>query len=204
MTSFAPRIRPPFGAAGFVLAWAVGASAFVPAFAGTKPPQADVVLTQTRNEVSIVATFDVPAQRDAVWRVLTDYEHLASFMHGIKRSEWQKTPSGERLLFQEAVGRFAFFSRTLRLRLFVQEEPLGQITFEDRSGESFSAYVGAWHLEPQGEGTRVTYNLVATPKVSAPSIVVTHVLRSQTSTLINDLTSEVARRIAHRQASTLP
>lgn len=141
----------------------------------------------------IEGSFRVDAPPPVAWAVLTDYDNLSSFVSSMRSSSAARLESGRLVVTQEAVGRAGPFSRTLHVALDVTEQPPGRIEFRDVSGASFHSYVGAWVIDADGEGARVTYTLEARPR-SSPPFFARSILASNARGLLGQVRLEMLRR----------
>jgi len=142
----------------------------------------------------VEGSFRVDAPQPVVWAVLTDYDNLSSFVSSMRTSSAARPDSGRLVVTQEAVGRAGPFSRTLHVVLDVSEDPPGRIEFRDVSGASFHSYVGAWAIDANGAGARVTYTLEARPR-SSPPLFARAILASNARGLLEQVRLEMLRRV---------
>jgi len=141
----------------------------------------------------IEGSFRVDAPPPVAWAVLTDYDNLSSFVSSIRSSSAAHPASGGLVVTQEAVGRAGPFSRTLHVVLDVTERPPGRIEFRDVGGASFQSYVGAWAIDSDGAGARVTYTLDARPR-SSPPFLARSILASNARGLLEQVRIEMLHR----------
>ena len=141
----------------------------------------------------IEGSFGVNAPPHVAWAVLTDYDNLSSFVSSMRSSSAARPESGRLLVTQEAVGRAGPFSRKLHVVLDVTEQPPDRIEFYDVGGASFQSYVGAWAIDSDGGGARVTYVLDARPR-SSPPFFARSILSSNARGLLEQVRLEMLRR----------
>jgi carbon monoxide dehydrogenase subunit G len=141
----------------------------------------------------VEGSFRVETPLPVAWAVLTDYDHLSSFVSSMRSSMSYRDESGRRLVVQKAVGRAGPFSRTLHVILEVTEQPPGQIAFRDVCGGSFVSYEGAWTIDDSGGGVLVTYVLDARPR-SSPPFFARSILASNARGLLEEVRREMQRR----------
>lgn len=146
-----------------------------------------------RGAYRIEGSFRVDAPPAVAWAVLTDYDKLSSFVSSMRSSSSARLESGGLVVTQEAVGRAGPFSRTLHVVLDVTEAPPSRIEFHDVSGASFHSYVGAWAIDADGAGARVTYTLEARPH-SSPPLFGRSILASNARGLLEQVRLEMVRR----------
>lgn len=153
-----------------------------------------VVATDARGTYHVESQFFVEASRRAAWEVLTDYDHLETFVPSMRRSEVKERRGDERLLEQEWVTRVLFFVRTFSVLLAVREESETSILFRDLSGKDFEFYEGSWRIEPSRRGVWVRYELRAKPLFGAPGFVVTRMLKKTAQDFLGEVRLEILRR----------
>jgi carbon monoxide dehydrogenase subunit G len=167
------------------------------AMAGGAAAAAPIVSVESRSGTyEVQGEFTTAAPIDTAWAVLTDYEHIPSFVNSIKRSAVLRG-SGDSVRVQQSavVGVFPF-RFTARVTLAVTEEPMRRIEFIDTLGEDFFRYAGSWSLRGDSSSTVVHYSLLAIPRSNAPS----WFGRGMTSHGIADLLLQVHREIDRRAA----
>jgi carbon monoxide dehydrogenase subunit G len=141
----------------------------------------------------VEGSFGVDARPLVAWAVLTDYDNLSSFVSSMRSSSAARPEPTRLLVTQEAVGRAGPFSRALHVVLDVTEEPPGRLEFHDVCGASFRSYAGAWAIDPDGNGVRVTYTLQARPR-SSPPFFARSILASNARGLLEQVRLEMLRR----------
>jgi carbon monoxide dehydrogenase subunit G len=160
----------------------------------TMVAEPQVSVTGTGNGAyRIEGSFGVNAPPHVAWAVLTDYDNLSSFVSSMRSSSAERPESGRLLVTQEAVGRAGPFSRKLHVVLDVTEQPPDRIEFYDVCGASFESYVGAWAIDSDGVGARVTYVLDARPR-SSPPFFARPILSSNARALLEQVRLEMLRR----------
>jgi ribosome-associated toxin RatA of RatAB toxin-antitoxin module len=140
------------------------------------------------------ASFHVDAPAAAAWAVLTDYDHLSSFVPSMKSSRVVERTGPQAIVEQQARGNFLVFRRTVRIRLRVDETYPTRIAFADTARKDFDTYVGEWTLRPDPGGVSVSYHLEALPSGSVPRWLVRKVLKESAADLIDRVRREIERR----------
>jgi len=177
--------------AGAVVALGLASSPLATAASG--PGSApDVSVREEGGTYEVRATFTIAQSVDVARSVLSDYEQIPRFMPAVKTSVVrQRTP--RLLVEQEAVSRFALFSKTVHLLLAITEGD-SYLHFVDLCGQSFTRYEGLWRMEPQGALTEMSYELSARPAFDVPGFVVRRLLKRDASEMIERLKAEMAAR----------
>ncbi len=117
---------------------------------------------------SVRGSFTVQAPAPTVWRVLTDYDQLGSFVPSVKSSIVKKPAPNTIVVAQESTTQFLAISKTMRVLLQLQEEPHERIDFADIGLQDFEHFAGSWMLQPADDGIRVDYMANAKPRIYLP------------------------------------
>lgn len=149
-------------------------------------------------EVSSVYTleggFEVKAGNHVVWQVLTDYDDLPHFVPSIRSSIAWKLADGGLLVVQDFEGKALIFSRDMRVRLAVSEQPEHDIAFRDTALGDFEVYEGSWQLQTTGSSTKVTYRLRARLRDAPPDFIARGAFKASAVQMLGLLRDEVVRR----------
>lgn len=139
-------------------------------------------------------TFRVPADRELVWKVLTDYGRMPDFISSVRASRVRERGGDSLLLEQDFRGKFLFFRRDVHVLLKVRETPLQAIVFEDMEGKDFDLYSGSWAIRDAGNEVEVSYTLKAKPDFAAPRFVARELFDKIAQALIEEVRSEIMER----------
>jgi uncharacterized protein YndB with AHSA1/START domain len=146
----------------------------------------------------VSGVFSVDASSAVVWSVLTDYDHIPSFVSSMRSSRVAETrPDGSVLVEQGAVGDMFFLTRTMHILLDVRRSS-DALHFADIAHEDFKSYDGDWGVLRTGEGTTVTYELRAQPNFFAPSLLMGRAMKRGVRVLLDQVRAEIARRALAR------
>jgi hypothetical protein len=162
---------------------------------GAMDAPVSATLMQDGDVYTISAEFTAPVDPQTAWNVLTDYDHMSSFIasiHGHIRSE----KGDDLLVHQVATGGFLIFTVSVEALLKIHEDPMTDIHFTDISGKDFKDYGGVWTLKTIPQGVDVVYHLVAERNSHTPGFVNGEVLRSSTGNLLKQVRTEMERRQA--------
>jgi ribosome-associated toxin RatA of RatAB toxin-antitoxin module len=182
-----PRVRRAFVVPALVVASAV-------ALSGATTAAGPVTVRKDGEVYRVSATFETPHAAAVARAVLTDYEGIPRFMPDVRTSRVVSRDAAQVVVEQEAVARVLFFSKTVHLRLVVEEG--GQtIAFRDTCGRSFARYEGTWTLREADGRAVVGYELTARPAFDVPDFILTRLLRRDADRLIANLQAEIAARV---------
>jgi len=174
-----------FGAVALLMLWACGAEA------GT----VTVNVQEVQGTYSVRAELRTSAPPAVVWNVLSDYDHIDTFVTSMRASTSERRADGQLLVRQvAAVGVFPVH-KTVHVDLEVIETPGHSIAFHDVLGRDFHAYAGAWDIGADSTATIVYYWLEASPKAFVPLVG-----RGMMSRGVRDLLTQVGSEIQRRAA----
>lgn len=103
-----------------------------------------------------------------VWRVLTDYDRLESFIPCLKESVVLARRGRGLTLYQEGSVWMPFFQCRTQATMQVREREGESIRFRTLRGGDFVIYQGRWLLKPVPQGVRLTYEAVVEPDFWVP------------------------------------
>jgi ribosome-associated toxin RatA of RatAB toxin-antitoxin module len=127
----------------------------------------------------------VEATPAAVWRILTDYNHLADYLPNLTSTRVVSRSGDRAIVEQLGTARFLFFSRTIRLLVQVNERAPDRIDIGLIEGD-MKVYRASWELSPVAgaTGTRVVYSATIVPKFDVPGIVGTSVVKKDVARMM--------------------
>eukprot|EP00276_Gloeochaete_wittrockiana_P002973 CAMPEP_0184656852 /NCGR_PEP_ID=MMETSP0308-20130426/16800_1 /TAXON_ID=38269 /ORGANISM="Gloeochaete witrockiana, Strain SAG 46.84" /LENGTH=703 /DNA_ID=CAMNT_0027094161 /DNA_START=444 /DNA_END=2555 /DNA_ORIENTATION=- len=118
----------------------------------------------------ISAGFEVAADAQTAWKVLTDYEGLISFVPNLARSEVLPHPEGKIRLLQVGVKYQLYFQFQARAVLDVEEEPYSAIRFTMVEGD-FEHFNGLWTITPLAIQSQIPNKNSASSPTFSPTTV---------------------------------
>jgi ribosome-associated toxin RatA of RatAB toxin-antitoxin module len=126
----------------------------------------------------ITSSGTVAATPAVVWRILTDYNHLADYLPNLNSTRVVSRDGDTIIVEQLGTARFLFFSHAIRLVVQVHERAPDRIDISLVDGD-MKVYRATWQLSAVAgaAGTRVDYNATIEPKFDVPGIVGTNVVR---------------------------
>lgn len=147
--------------------------------------------------VIIDLSFVVPATRQDVWAVLTDFEHMAGFVSNLKESKVVSISGDALKIFQRGSAKYgpvSFpFESTREMRLI----PFDKIQSHMISG-NMHKMEGTTQLVDEGEQTRIIYHTDTIPGVWIPPIVGKVFIEHETREQFQEIRNEIIKR---KQAS---
>lgn len=151
----------------------------------------------------ITSNGTVAATPAATWRVLTDYEHLASYLPNLKSAR-VVSRNGERAIVEQlGTARYLFFSQTIRVVVLVHERAPDRIDISLIEGD-MKVYRASWELTPLpgAAGTRIVYNATIEPKFDVPGIVGVGVVKKDIAKMMAALLLRLDRQDDPEKRST--
>jgi carbon monoxide dehydrogenase subunit G len=153
-----------------------------------------VKVKTTGENVIVDVTFAVPATRQEVWDVLTDFDHMSNFVSNLKESKVVHVSSGGMLtIFQRGSATYGPVSYSFESTREITLVPFHKIRTRLISG-NMRKMEGTTHLIDEGGQTRVTHHTDSIPEVWFPLVVgqvfIEHEMREQ----FNEMRNEIIRR----------
>ncbi len=150
-----------------------------------------------RERDQFVGQILIPADPEAVWNVLTDYEQFSEFMPGVVETEITPVAGLEQSLIMrtESVTSVLFSKISSTVTLSLQERPQTLIEFDLVDSDSLTSLSGMWSLElnPDSNHSLLTYEAQASTN-AAPSGIFAGVFSRQIRENLTAIRDEVIRR----------
>jgi len=120
----------------------------------------------------IASSGNVAAAPATVWRILTDYDHMAEFVPDLHSARVVSRTGNTVIVEQLGAARLLFLRRAIRLVVQVHEQAPDKIDVSLVDGD-MKVYRCSWELVPVpgANGTRVLYSATIAPKFYVPGIV---------------------------------
>ncbi len=128
------------------------------------------------------------------WDVLTDYDHMSTFLSSMAYSKVRARKGHTLLLEQSAIGSILIFKKKMLVLLKVNEKPFKEINFEDVSHKDFKFYEGYWQLEQSPGALIIYYEVIAEPRSSVPRLFARGAFLKMVQKLLNEVRTEILRR----------
>lgn len=146
---------------------------------------------------------EVAASPELVFAVLTDYDHMADFLPGMRTSEVVSRRGHSVVIEQTADEAVLFFSQRVIVRLAIDESPPDRLTLRSLAG-SFKQLDGSYELTRMGEGTLIEYRSRFVPDFPFPPIVGTYAVERSLARHLAALAQEMQRRSSQAPPSRMP
>ena len=147
-------------------------------------------------EVVCRATIDAPL--DLVWQTLTDYDHLADFIPGMRSSQVVERRGSTVVVEQIGEVRFLFITYPIEVTLASTERPPYTLEVSVVKG-NLKRLDGAYRIEPQGPGrVLLTWNGTV-EALLMPPLIGEMLMRSNVEDQFRGMVREIDRREALRR-----
>ena len=147
-------------------------------------------------EVVCKAMLDAPLE--LIWQTLTDYDRLAEFIPGMRRSRMISRNGAVAVIEQSGEARFLFVSQPIEVTLVSTERPPHVIEAVLLKG-NLKRLDGAYRIEPQGGGRMLLTWTGIVEVMSMPPLLGEMVMRSNIEEQFRGMVREIERRDALRR-----
>jgi len=169
---------------------------------GASPPSADDIVVQVQkvgSEVMVSVDCPVHAPRALVWEVLTDYDHMASFVTNLTASELRARDGDTLQVFQRgsaARGPFSFSFENLReIKLIPQDEIRSRLLSGTLKASEFTT-----RIIDDGNALHILNSGHFIPEVWVPPVIGPAVIEAETRKQFEEIRAEIQRRNAKLSA----
>ncbi|MEO7056015.1 MAG: SRPBCC family protein [Caldimonas sp.] len=157
---------------------------------------APAVHVEKRGEAVVIdVDMSVPATPAIAWAVLTDYEHMATFLSNLTSSRVVHRQGETLHVAQAGHTRVAFMTFSFAAVRAVELVPMDEIRSSLLSGD-FKSYVSTTRLVSVNQGVRVMHHGEYVPKAWLPPMVGVAVIESETRKQFDEFSAEMLRRQA--------
>lgn len=143
------------------------------------------------------ATGTVRAAPQQVWKKLTAYDEMPSYVPNLAFAKLVSHAGQESTIEQKWVKHFLFFTHTVTLLVRANEHPISRIDISLVSGE-MKKYSATWEITPVGAdgigGTRISYLGKIEPDSYLPSFFGASMMRSDLKNMMEAVLAEIDKR----------
>jgi carbon monoxide dehydrogenase subunit G len=167
------------------------------AAAGARATEVSVETTRRDDAIEIACRAVLAAPLDLVWQTLTDYNRLAEFIPGMRRSRVIERRGALSVIEQSGEARVLFLSFPIEVTLSSLERPPYAIEAVMLKG-NLKRMQGVYRIEPQGGGRMlVTWDGVVEAE-GLPPLLGEIVMRGNVEDQFRGMVQEIERRAALR------
>lgn len=164
--------------------------------AGTATAQEVEVRVEKRGDLVVIAVkAPVSATAPQVWSVMTDYEHMASFMSNVKTSTVVRREGNVLEVAQSGATKVAFLTFSFAAVRSVELLPMREIRSHLIKGD-FKSYESTTRLDEDSTGTLIVHHGEYVPTAWLPPVIGPSIIESQTRKQYQEFIAEIMRRKA--------
>lgn len=155
-----------------------------------------IIFDGDESHLRVDAAVKINADADAVWRVLTDCDHAANFIPGVKRCRRVQTAPDSSWEIIEQESKYSWLMPSVTTVVRADYKRPQRIDFKRVSGD-LKDETGAWVLDSpgtQGKTTIVEYELNVDPGFWIPRVLVRHSLRTELPAALTAIRERVEGR----------
>ena len=138
---------------------------------------------------------DVPASVADTWAVMTDYDHMSSFISNVKQSKVTARHGNAMEVEQAGATRVGFWTFSFAMVRTIELVPEREIRSALVSGD-FTSYVSSTTLAPTPNGVHISHHGEYVPKRWLPPLIGTAVIESEARRQYREFLAEIDRRSA--------
>jgi len=173
------------------------------ALAAQAAEEVSVEATRRDDALEVVCRAILDAPLDLVWQTLTDYDRLAEFIPGMRRSRVIERRGAVAVVEQSGESSFLFLSFPIDVTLASTERPPHTLEVSMLKG-NLKRLDGAYRIEPQGDGRiLLTWNGTI-EALFMPPLLGELVMRSNIEHQFRGMVREIDRRQSLRRAREGP
>lgn len=151
-----------------------------------------------QSRMQVRAAVKVNATPETIWRVLTDCEHAANFIPGVKRCRRMQSAPDDSWEIVEQEAKYSWWMPAVTTVIRAEYERPHRIDFKRISGD-LKREEGDWVLESgPGGATIVEYELYVDPGFWIPRVLLRHSLRSELPAALTAVRARAEGTVANR------
>jgi len=157
-----------------------------------------------QSRIHVRAAVRINASPESIWHVLTDCDHAASFIPGVKRCHRLEMAPDDSWVIVEQEAKYSWLMPAVKCVLRADYKRPRRIEFKRLSGD-LKQEEGVWMLEPastrvsdatSNPATTVVYDLFVDPGFWIPRVLLRHSLRSELPEAFKALRARVESTVA--------
>lgn len=158
------------------------------------------VETKRRDEaLEVLCQASLEAPLELIWQTLTDYNRLAEFIPGMRKSRVIEQRGTAVIVEQLGEARFLFLSFAIEVTLATTERPPHLIEVSMLKG-NLKRFEGAYRIEPQAGGRSLLHwSGIIEPEASMPPLIGELLMRASIEDQFRGMVREIQRRDALRR-----
>ena len=156
-------------------------------------PDSDVSVQRSGASFTVDATMFTPVPPALAWEVLTDFDHMGSFVPNLSSSQVLERSDALLKVAQKGVARYGFFSANFESVREISLSPQREIRAHNVSG-NVKRMDSVMQLQADGSGTRLHYHAEVMPGFWFPPLIGPSLVRHETAEQFSAMLREMLRR----------
>lgn len=156
-------------------------------------PDNDVQVQRAGTSFTVDVNFYTPVPPAQAWAVLTDFEHMGSFVPNLTSSQVLERGDARLKVAQKGVARYGFFSANFESVREISLSPQREIRAHNIGG-NVKSLDSVMQLQAEGSGTRLHYHAEVTPGFWFPPLIGPSLVRHETAEQFSAMLQEMQRR----------
>ena len=151
-------------------------------------------IEETSGLYDVTLTKEIQTDVNTVWKTLTDYSRLSTFVKGMTRSTVLEGHGSKKVVQQTGILRLLFFSKEFTVWLNVDEKYPRFITMTQFKGD-FDHFSGRYDINQTGNNkVRLTWRGTLKPSFYIPPIIGKRIIKKNINKQFCDVISEIIVR----------
>jgi len=151
-----------------------------------------------QSRMQVLAAVKVNATPETIWRVLTDCEHAANFIPGVKRCRRVQSAPDDSWEIVEQEAKYSWFMPAVTTMIRAEYQRPRRIDFKRISGD-LKQEDGNWVLASAADAaTIVEYELYVDPGFWIPRVLLRHSLRAELPAALTAVRERAESTVANR------
>jgi len=154
----------------------------------------DVQVSRAESHFSVNMDVHAPVPLATAWEVLTDFEHMASFVGNLDSSEvLERRDNNSLRIRQTGKARFGIFSSEFSTEREIVLTPMREILAHGTGG-NIKRMESRMRIEPEEGGVRLRYHAEVEPDFWLPPLIGPSMVRHETAEQFSAMIREMLRR----------
>lgn len=156
-------------------------------------PDSDVRVERSGDSFTVDLTLSAPVPPTQAWAVLTDFDHMSSFVPNLSSSQVVERSDTLLKVAQKGVAHYGLFSANFESIREIGLSPQYEIRAHGVGG-NVQRMESVMQLQAEGTGTRLHYHAEVQPGFWFPPLIGPALVRHQTAEQFSALLQEMIRR----------
>jgi ribosome-associated toxin RatA of RatAB toxin-antitoxin module len=174
--------------------WLIGVWAALFVACGLRAQTIIVESAEFGRSIALSFAVSVPYRREIVWAVLTDYEHMPSYLSAVKSSTIESRDGNRLVVRQSGVAKRGLMSFPFSTKRTVLLVPPSQIQTSLEESENFERYDVRTTLTEVADATTIDFEATIVPSSLLQRLIGTSILRDEVSRQYSELFAEMAKQ----------